>query len=156
MHWSWVSGFNSCFLHSTSVQEDRRRGKGRCWMTREDEGALVYRLHLLQNRASSPSSIPRLISANNLPLSSCPNRESRSLRVSGEGAESLPRSIGWWWSDKAGRKTASCLPLIGSDRSLWACSKIHRPQSNWMFYQSFVRTFTSLLWGRLYLLNKHK
>lgn len=68
------------------VEGDRRRGKDRCWcwggwMTYgEEEGTVLYRLHLLQNAASSLSSIPHLISLNNLPFSSCPNRESQNLR----------------------------------------------------------------------------
>ncbi len=47
---------------------------------REEEGTILYRLHLLQNSVSSLSSIPHLISPNNLPFSSCPNRESHNLR----------------------------------------------------------------------------
>ena len=60
----------------------------------EEEGTVLYRLHLLQNGVSSPSSIPRLISLNNLPFSSCPNRESQNLRESeGERAKKVTRSL---------------------------------------------------------------
>lgn len=83
--------FNRCFALSSlschsGVEGDRGRGKDQCWcwggwMTYgEEEGTVLYRLHLLQNGVSSLSSIPHLISPNNLPFSSCPNRESQNLR----------------------------------------------------------------------------
>lgn len=66
----------------------RRRGKASrwCWMKygeeeeqEQEEGTVLYGPHLLQNGVSSASSIPHLISPNNLPFSSCPNRESASV-----------------------------------------------------------------------------
>lgn len=130
--------------------EDRRRGKGQCWnrgcwMTHgEDEGTVFYRLHLLQNGASSLSSIPGLISSNNLPFSSCPNRESLSLRVwvcrrerereqkvtpSLAHQLSLSMSIGWWWSDKAGRGKQWTVCHSGSDRSILQTEHAQKPKS---------------------------
>lgn len=73
----------------TGVEGAGRRGRDQCWcwcsggdwMTYgEEEGTVFFRLHLLQNGVSSLSSIPHLISPNNLPFSSCPNRESQNLR----------------------------------------------------------------------------
>lgn len=97
---SWVNGFQSLLASLLPLlvsiltpgrrerQKERKRpvlelgGGGAGGVTyREDEGTVLYELHLLQNAVSSLSSIPHLISPNNLPFSSCPNRESQTLRV---------------------------------------------------------------------------
>lgn len=85
--------FNPCFLFTlsslfchTRVGGDRRRFfcfffvVDDIWGGGGNSLLLHYRLHLLQNAISSLSSIPHLISSNNLPFSSCPNRESQRLR----------------------------------------------------------------------------
>lgn len=128
-HRSWVSGFQSLLPLRPVIsilphrcggrQKEAKRptsmfGRGRRggWMAYgEEEVTASCRLHLLQNAISSLSSIPHLISSNNLPFSSCPNRESQKLRewVCRRESQksllhplfltltlSLSTSVGWW------------------------------------------------------------
>lgn len=94
VHQSWVTGFQSLLpsllppIYPAKPVWRETGEEKTCvsvwvggWMTYgEEEGTVFYRLHLLQNGVSSLSSIPHLISPNNLPFSSCPNRESQNLR----------------------------------------------------------------------------
>lgn len=88
--------FNPCSLPFLclsclyNMKGHRSRGKGQWWCWGGvgwhivARGTVFYRLDLIQNGVSSLSSIPHLISSNNLPFSSCPNRESQTWRSAQE------------------------------------------------------------------------